>query len=158
MTEHFTSADPLGPELTTLVAWFNQTLGEADTIKVRNRLATDAAFSALADEFTLFTLARKVLSDNPRFAVEPVLNDIRAMARNRALGPVDKNYVLAVSAICRPVPKEEEEAQNFRFATDQALFETFARLAMMNVFCNDLHFADEPARHKTASEERPPSA
>ena len=158
MTEHFTSADPLGPELTTLVAWFNQTLGEAETIKVRNRLATDAAFSALADEFTLFTLARKVLSDNPRFAVEPVLNDIRAMARNRALGPVDKNYVLAVSAICRPEPEEEADAVSYRFATDQALFETFARLAMMNLFCNDLHFADEPAQRNTASEERPPSA
>jgi hypothetical protein len=80
------------------------------------------------------------------------------MARNRAPGPVDPNYARAVSSICRPVPQEEEEAENLRLPSDEALFETFARLAMMNVFCDDLHFADDPAQHKTASQERPPSA
>lgn len=153
MAEHFAGEEALARDLTTLVSWFNETLGEAETIDVRNRLANDAAFDALAEEFSQFTLARNVLRANPRFVVERVLNQIRAMARNGPLGPVDPKYALAVSAIFRVVPEEEAEAENQRFAADEVLFEIFMRLGMMDAFCDDLQSAEDITKRTSAGQQ-----
>jgi len=44
-----------------------------------------------------------------------------------------------------------------RFAGDQALFEIFMRLAMMNAFCHDVQSADDITQRKTAGQQHSPT-
>ena len=50
-----------------------------------HRLANNAAFDFLAGGFSQFKLARNVLRENPRLAVELLLEQIRAMTCKAAM-------------------------------------------------------------------------